>query len=203
MFSKTGPTITSRRATSLVQTNAGEILDSHSDLRCRRWHPAKLRGRSVSSAFPCISFHKRAEGTAGAFQRGKISGITGLNCSIRKRISRKLICELRTHKSDNAQPAWVISRNQSTIASGSEHRQPVFLHPRTGAPEVERSCTILELGTAAEMEFARGACRFCVEPLDYRFPNSFRFRRCLEFAIVFVVQVLVILILATLKFSQF
>src|ERR1700691_3443995 len=76
MFSKTGPTITSHRATSLVQANAGEILDSHSDLRCRRWHPAKLRGRSVSSAFPCISFHKRAEGTAGAFQRGKISGLT-------------------------------------------------------------------------------------------------------------------------------
>ena len=96
-------------------------------------------------------------------------------CSIRKRISRKLICELRTHKSDNAQPAWVISRNQSTIASGSEHRQPVFLHPRSGAPEVERSCAILELGTAAEMEFARGACRFCVEPLDYRFPNSLGF----------------------------
>src|SRR5271154_1028695 len=86
MFSKTGPTIPSHRATSLVQTNAGEILDSHSDLRCRRWHPAKLRGRSVSSAFPCISFHTWVEGTAGAFQRGKISGTTRLNCSIRKRI---------------------------------------------------------------------------------------------------------------------
>jgi len=31
----------------------------------------KLRGRSVSSALSCISFHIRAEGTAGTFQRGK------------------------------------------------------------------------------------------------------------------------------------
>jgi hypothetical protein len=165
------PTITSHRATSLVQTNAGEILDSHSDLRCRRWHPAKLRGRSVSSAFPCISFHKRAEGTAGVFQRGKISGLTvhSGNAFLK---SSSVNC---AHKSDNAQPAWVISRNPFTIASVSEHRQPVFLHPRSGYQKRNISCTILEPGTAEETEFARGACRFRVQPLDYRFPNSLGF----------------------------
>jgi len=40
-----------------MQANAREILDSWSDFRCRRWRPAKLRGHSVSSALPCISFH--------------------------------------------------------------------------------------------------------------------------------------------------
>ena len=56
------------------------------DFRCRRWRPAKLRGHSVSSALPCISFHKRAEGTAGTFQRGNFPNLD----FIRKRISLKL-----------------------------------------------------------------------------------------------------------------
>src|SRR5208282_5183804 len=113
--------------------NAGETLDSHSDLRCRRWHPAKLRGRSVSPAFPCISFHTCVAGSGGALQRGKFPE----QRSLRKRISQQLFRELHAQKSDNAQPAWVISRNPSTIASASEHRQPVFLHPRNGATSLE------------------------------------------------------------------
>lgn len=68
----------------LTRRNAGETLDS--DLRCRRWHPAHFRGYSVSPALPCISFHKRAEGTAGTFQRGKFPNSN----SIRKRLSQQL-----------------------------------------------------------------------------------------------------------------
>jgi|HubBroStandDraft_6_1064221.scaffolds.fasta_scaffold11575_3 hypothetical protein len=79
------PTITSHRATPLVQANAGEILDSFSDFRCRRWHPANFRGRSVSSALPCMSFHERVEGAAGTFQRGKVSVLI---TAVRKRLSK-------------------------------------------------------------------------------------------------------------------
>ena len=41
------------------------------DFRRRRWRPAKLRGHSVSSALPCMSFHGWVKGAAGTFQRGK------------------------------------------------------------------------------------------------------------------------------------
>ena len=96
-------------------------------LRRRRWRPAKLRGHSVSSALPCISFHNRAEGTAGTFQRGKFPNLH----FIRKRISQTLLQALCPHsrKTHSTQQAWMYSRNQTTIASAREHRQPVFLHP--------------------------------------------------------------------------
>jgi hypothetical protein len=125
MFSKKGPAkhvqqnkpaITSRRATSLVQANAGEILDSRSGFRCRRWHPANFRGRSVSSALPCISFHNRAEGTAGTFQRGKFPDS---HC-IRKRISRKLNCEVCAHK-----------KRQRTASQGYL-AEPIYYSKRIG-----------------------------------------------------------------------
>src|ERR1700691_2879593 len=121
------PTITSHRARSLPQT-APERFWIPFDFRCRRWRPAKLRGHSVSSALPCISFHKRAEGTAGTFQRG---------------MSPNLLLHSETHFSTaplpalhtiaqepcSTQQAWMYSRNQTTIASCCKHRQPVFLHP--------------------------------------------------------------------------
>jgi hypothetical protein len=122
------PTITSHRATPLVQANAGEILDSFSDFRCRRWHPANFRGRSVSSALPCMSFHERVEGAAGTFQRGKVS-VSILQSG---NAFQKLRCNSATHnrgKLRSAQQAWMYSRNQTTIASASKHRQPMFLHP--------------------------------------------------------------------------
>ena len=122
------PTITSHRATPLVQANAGEILDSFSDFRRRRWHPANFRGRSVSSALPCMSFHERVEGAAGTFQRGKVSvSITQSGNDF-----QKLRCKSPTYNREklrSAQQAWMYSRNQTTIASASKHRQPTFLHP--------------------------------------------------------------------------
>src|SRR5450755_4099697 len=87
-LAKQEPTITSHRTSSLPQT-APERFWIPFDFRRRRWCPAKLRGHSVSSALPCISFHKRAEGTAGTFQRGKFPNQN----FIRKRISLQLRCK--------------------------------------------------------------------------------------------------------------
>jgi len=128
MFDKTRPTITSHCAASRQPANAREILDSHSDLRCRRWRPAKFRGHSVSSALPCISFHNRAEGTAGTFQRGKSPDRTSSGNAFLKS-STASPPHTQPQKTYSTQQAWMNSRNQTTIASGSKHRQPVILHP--------------------------------------------------------------------------
>ena len=103
-------------------------------LCCRRWRPAQLRGHSVSSALPCISFRIRAKGAAGTFQRGKFPNPT----SIRKRISLKLKCRSAhtTAKTDSAQQAWMNSRNLTTIASVAKHRQLVFSHPTLAAADL-------------------------------------------------------------------
>jgi len=61
--------------------------------RCRRWRPANFRGRSVSSALPCISFRIRAKGAAGTFQRGKFPN----QISSRKHASLQLNCRSSTH----------------------------------------------------------------------------------------------------------
>jgi len=127
MFRKTRPTITSHRATSLPQANAGEILDSQSDSRCRRWRPAKLRGHSVSSALPCISFRIRAKGAAGTFQRGMSPNHLRPETGFSK--AQPLVVGHNHTKTSSTQQAWMNSRNQTTIASRSKHRQPLILHP--------------------------------------------------------------------------
>ena len=50
---------------------------------------------------------------------------------IRKRISQTLLQAFCPHgsKTYSTQQAWMYSRNQTTIASAREHRQPAFLHP--------------------------------------------------------------------------
>jgi hypothetical protein len=123
-------------------------------------------------------------------------------CSFRKRVSRKLIRELRTQKSDNAQSAWVISRNPSTIASASEHRQPVFLHPRNGARNRNNFSTGNRCGTgivSRRLPILPRASRLQVSQF-IGFCSSSRFRSWSRFAIVQVVPVLATLFVATLVF---
>jgi len=93
--------------------------------------------------------------------------------SIRKPVSLKLVrysatfCT-RPQKSRGIQQAWMNSRNQTTIASRSKHRQLVFLHPTDGQPVL--------LVTGAES----GACRFPPQPLHYKFSNSFTVLACIR-----------------------
>jgi hypothetical protein len=99
----------------------------------------KLRGRSVSSVLPCISFCIRAEGTAGAFQRGTFPN----HDRIRKRISSKAQLQIAAQiRAGNLQHAWMNSRNQTTITSVCKHRQPAILHPINGVGEItpEENC---------------------------------------------------------------
>src|SRR5258708_29391346 len=119
----------------LTRSNAGEILDSHSDLTLPTVAPGQTRGRSVSSALPCISFHNRAEGTAGTFQRGKLPA---LHFNPETYFSIAQLQKFATHtaaqKTHSAQQAWMNSRNPLTITSVRKHRQLMILHP-TNEPE--------------------------------------------------------------------
>jgi len=88
----------------------------------------KPRGRSVSSALSCISFHIRAEGTAGTFQRGKFPN----HYFDPETPFSKAPLPLRAHnrtKSRSTLQTWIYSRNRTTIASPCKHRQPAILHP--------------------------------------------------------------------------
>ena len=109
------PVITSRRAASLSQADAAEILDSWSDLRRRRWRPAKTPGalRFVSLALHILS-HK------GERRRRNVSARKSPNHrSIRRRVSQKLTCKSPAHtapqKTHKIQQAWMNSRNPFNI----------------------------------------------------------------------------------------
>jgi hypothetical protein len=89
----------------------------------------KLRGRSVSTALPCIFFRIRTKDAAGTFQRGMLPDTT----RIRKLVSLKLSCEsphIRAAKTHSTQQAWMNSRNQTNITSACKHRQHSILHPK-------------------------------------------------------------------------
>src|ERR1035437_3206182 len=105
------PTITSHRAASLSQATP-ERFWIPLDFRCRRWRPANFRGHSVSSALPCISFHNRAEGTAGTFQRGKFPNLH----LIRKRVL----------ESSTASPLPTRQQNLQHTASLDELAEPNY-----------------------------------------------------------------------------
>jgi hypothetical protein len=78
----------------------------------------------------------RAKGSAGTFQRGKVSGSQQPTTSPERHFSKALpqvpaqLCGTHgTHQ------AWIDSRNLTTITTEWKHRQPIFLHPtvETGA----------------------------------------------------------------------
>ena len=106
---------------------AREILDSLR-LSLPTVAPGQTPGalRFVSPALHILRI--RAKGTAGAFQRGKFPNST----STRKRVcsySITAISRAQPRNTGSTQQAWMNSRNQSTIATRSKHRQHVFLHP--------------------------------------------------------------------------
>ena len=134
------------------------------DFRCRRWRPAKLRGHSVSSALPCISFHNRAEGTAGTFQRGKVSE-PALHPETRFSI---------------AQPQALLTPQQNSQHTAS---LDVLAEPNYYSKSLQTSSTRVfashcrrtmeQLDRHSPRCFARAACRFRFQPLHYKFSNSF------------------------------
>src|SRR5260370_26284276 len=98
----------------LTRSNAGEILDSPSGVTLQTVAPGQTRGRSVSSALPCISFHNRAEGTAGTLQRGKFPATYFHPETISQLAQPQFRCAHSAQKNHSAQQAWMNSRNPLT-----------------------------------------------------------------------------------------
>lgn len=118
-----------------------KILEFYLDLRLRRWHPAKLRGRSVSSAFSCISFHK-AEGTAGTFSARKFPEqiqIKSENAFLKSPAAN--LAHQRAKPQRYNKPG-LNSRNSTNIASPCKHRQPMFLHPNKSGRNKSNQCDV-------------------------------------------------------------
>ena len=119
------------------RNNASEILDSHSDLTLPTVAPGQTRGRSVSSALPCISFRNRAEGTAGTFQRGKFPA----RISIRKRISQKLSCKINC--------AHRRTENSQRTASLDELAEPINYNKRSQTSSTHDFASHKQMGRAS------------------------------------------------------
>jgi hypothetical protein len=148
-------------ASLLSQASVAEILDSWSDLRCRRWRPVQFSGgtpfRQPCPAYPFAS---------GERHRRSVSARKSPNhYYIRKRISQKLKLQSlydTLEEECNIQQAWMNSRNLTNIASEIEHRQHHLL--------ASQYC----IGkTAFEQQIDGSTCRFCLYTLNYWFSNSF------------------------------
>ena len=147
-------------AQRLIQTRLERFwIPIQTNLCCRRWRPAKIRGHSVSSALPCISFHNRAEGTAGTLQRGKLPGLHLNPETCFSKAQLQVATHTSAQKTHSTQQAWMNSRNPLTITSVRKHRQPVILHPtkRTGRAGVNREPSVRFEGsqTFALLEYRR------------------------------------------------
>ena len=114
-------TITSRRA-QMPERDSG----FHFRLTPPTVTPGQTRGRSVSSALPCISFQHWEEGTAGTFQRGKSPDHHSSGNALKLSASFRCAPHRKTH---DVRQAWNDSRNLKTITRERKHRQPAILHP--------------------------------------------------------------------------
>jgi len=130
---QTRPTITSRRASSLSQTGAREILDS-----LRLSLPTVAPGQTPGALrFVSLALHILPQ-KGGRHRRNvsarKVSEPV-LHFSAHHPETHFSIAPLQAHcaqlrsKPHSTLQAWMYSRNQTTIASCCKHRQPVFLHP--------------------------------------------------------------------------
>jgi hypothetical protein len=106
---------------------AREILDSLR-LSLPTVAPGQTPGalRFVSPALHILRI--RAKGTAGSVSARKVSDSTN-NPETRLLYSITAISRRQPRKAGSTQQAWINSRNQTTIATRSKHRQHVFLHP--------------------------------------------------------------------------
>ena len=121
------PTITSRRASSLSQTGAREILDS-----LRLSLPTVAPGQTPGALrFVSLALHIPPQ--KGGRHRRNVSArnVSESVLHPETHFSTAPLQALHTimQKSCSTQQAWMYSRNQTTIASCCKHRQPVFLHP--------------------------------------------------------------------------
>jgi hypothetical protein len=94
----------------------------------------KLRGRSVSSALPCISprqlwiERRRRYVSARKFPDARRIPKTHFSTA-------SLRLQDTLAKTRSVQQAWMNSRNLLNIASAGKHRQPMFLHPTVSERE--------------------------------------------------------------------
>ena len=113
---------------------------SHKRADERFWIPFKTfaadggaRPNSGGTPFrqPCPAYpFARAKGAAGTFQRGMFPSFTSTRKPVSLKLHRySLLLHTRPQKSRGTLQAWINSRNQTTIASRSKHRQLVLLHP--------------------------------------------------------------------------
>jgi hypothetical protein len=69
----------------------------------------------------------RAKGSAGMFQRGKFPEVDFY--SPETHFSNSAVGSSGYRGTHGTQQAWINSRNLTTIATQTKHRQPIFLHP--------------------------------------------------------------------------
>ena len=117
----------------------------------------------------------RAKGSAGTFQRGKFP--EPCYCSIlhRKRISQQ-VCRKASAQScgtHGTQQAWMNSRNPTTIATGTKHRQPIFLHPTVEDGTIKRKI-FRRVGECARLAFMRSR-GLLAESVSSLYTKSFPF----------------------------
>ena len=125
------PTITSRRATSLVQAglvqaSAREILDSLKTFAADGGARPNSGGTPFRQPCPAYPSTKGRKAPQERFSEEKSPNSLHPETHFSNSTASCLPTRQQTH---STQQAWMYSRNQTTIASALKHRQLVFLHP--------------------------------------------------------------------------
>ena len=167
-----------------------EILGSQSDFCCRRWHPAKTTGvlRIASSVLHILS-----QTTPRPTSDATAALVTGRKAA-QERFSEENFRNLATalfytgnvflnssaakrpHNlggTHGTQQAWMNSRNPTTIATGTKHRQPIFLHPTVEDGTIKRK-NFRRVGECARLAFMRSR-GLLAESVSSLYTKSFPF----------------------------
>ena len=86
---------------------------------------------------PCPAYPSTTERKApqARFSEESLRTRTSIRKQIFSKAQLQVLCAHQHAESRSAQQAWMNSRNQTTITSAREHRQPGFLHPRDDGQE--------------------------------------------------------------------